>query len=172
MKNFCIDEITNLANRLAKMANGVDKMANRLTENGQPIPYVNTNVNTDINILSDTVSDEPVSHIQTLKPLAIGRKNKATKVAKEKSPEDVLMDKRIAKHLGFFNEMNPAVGFVNKTYRSAIKTLAELYTDDQITGMIEKSFEYNGRDYAPVITNPYELLNKLEKLKIYIRKLR
>lgn len=102
-------------------------------------------------------------------PKSVSNKKKS-KV--EPSEEEKILNGKITSVLKYFNEKNPGVGYANKTHRNSIKTLLQSYSVETIKEMVDKSFEINGQDYAPIITNPYELINKLPKLELFLAKQR
>jgi len=69
-----------------------------------------------------------------------------------------------------FKKLNPAVSFANKTQREAIKTLLGMYSEEVLKKLIAYAFSIANREYAPQITTPYELLNKLPKLKAFLER--
>ena len=63
--------------------------------------------------------------------------------------------------------LNPHINFGNKTQRNAADFLVKTYGLQEVLATIEQISTINDR-FAPVITSPYELKEKLGKLKIYL----
>ena len=63
--------------------------------------------------------------------------------------------------------LNPHINFGNKTQRNAADFLVKTYGLQEVLATIEQISTIKDR-FAPVITSPYELKEKLGKLKIYL----
>ena len=63
--------------------------------------------------------------------------------------------------------LNPHINYGNKTQRNAAEFLVKTYGLQEIIATIEQISTIKDR-FAPVITSPYELKEKLGKLKIYL----
>ncbi|MEA3430176.1 MAG: replication protein [Nanoarchaeota archaeon] len=70
----------------------------------------------------------------------------------------------------FYESINPTINFANKTSRSATETLIKKFGFDQITRMVKQTIAIQGKQYAPVVTTPYEFKEKLGKLHIYFKR--
>ena len=69
--------------------------------------------------------------------------------------------------IGLFEKINPTINYANKTNRSATKYLVEKFSLEKIIALVEFAISVQGNSYAPVITTPYQLKEKLARLKIY-----
>lgn len=126
-------------------------------------------------ILPESTSNSLINHLVLTTTGQWSEINKVPKISskgnkKIKSVEEIELDKKIMSILVIFNKKNPGVGYSNKTHRNSIKTLLQRYSVEQIETMVETAFKVNGRDFAPTITSPYELVNKLTKLELYLDK--
>lgn len=66
-----------------------------------------------------------------------------------------------------FKKFNPTLIFGNKTQRTAVEKLLELYEEKKLKKIIAYAFSIQGGEFAPTIASPYDLLNKLTKIKAY-----
>lgn len=80
------------------------------------------------------------------------------------------LSKEIQEVLNIFYEINPTLNFGNKTQRKAIQELIEKFGYEKIINTVKLSNSIQGKPYAPVITTPLELKNKLSKLMIYYKR--
>lgn len=69
--------------------------------------------------------------------------------------------------LGIFKEFNPATNFGNKTQRKACESIIKEKGLDGATKLCKYAMSVQGNKYAPTITTPHQLWNKLSELKIY-----
>jgi len=83
---------------------------------------------------------------------------------------DEEMPQLVRKMLAIFNEYNPAVWYGNKTYRKAIEDLLQRMWPDNLVDLFNEVFNFQWKDYAPTVTNPYELSLKMSKIINYINK--
>ena len=74
------------------------------------------------------------------------------------------------KVITIMREVNPLLKFSNKTERKAIEGLVGLLGEEKAIRAAELAVEVSGEPYAPVITTPWELLHKLPKLVIFLRR--
>jgi len=70
----------------------------------------------------------------------------------------------------FYYTVNPMINFANKTNRKATKNLISKFGVQRIIKIAEYACEIQGRDFAPVITTPYQLKVKYAQLIIYKNK--
>ena len=82
-----------------------------------------------------------------------------TKMLEEKNQVNEVM--------GVFYKHNEGLNYANRTERAAAKWLIEKYGLEKAIRVSEYAISLQGKEFAPVITSPYELKNKLAKLKIY-----
>lgn len=72
--------------------------------------------------------------------------------------------------IGLFNKINPTISFNNLTNRNATEYLINKFGLEKTISMIEFSLSVQGKKFAPVITTPYQLKEKLGQLIIYYEK--
>ena len=79
--------------------------------------------------------------------------------------------KEINSLLGKFQKINPASYklFANKTQRKALERLIHAYGTEKVGQLIDFLQISNQEKYAPIITTPLELENKLGKLLAFIK---
>jgi len=89
--------------------------------------------------------------------------------------EEQIKEKKLNKNIQeiidlFFNSINPNINYGNKTTRSACKFLIDKYGIEATKKATEYAISIQGQDYAPTITTPYELKEKMTKLIIHKQK--
>lgn len=62
---------------------------------------------------------------------------------------------------------NPTINYGNKTQRKALEDMIKKFGYDNVLGIIQYAVSVNGKQFAPVITTPCQLKDKLAQLKIY-----
>jgi hypothetical protein len=67
----------------------------------------------------------------------------------------------------FYKTINPTINFGNKTQRSACEFLIKSFGLEEAINLTKLSCSVQGQQFAPVITTPYMLKEKLAQLKIY-----
>lgn len=72
--------------------------------------------------------------------------------------------------LNEFKEINPMTNFGNKTQRKALQELLDKFGYEKIKGSIDYLKTIISDKYAPVITTPVDLRNKIDKLSVYYLK--
>lgn len=70
----------------------------------------------------------------------------------------------------FYRTVNPQINFGQKSWRGAAAELIKAYGEEEILKLTEVACSIQGLQYAPTITNPYELKTKLASLQIFIKK--
>jgi len=72
-----------------------------------------------------------------------------------------------------FKSVNPSWErlFCNKTQRGSCERLIKKYGQDKVIRMIKAASNCLGKEFAPIITTPYELEMKLAKLIIFYQNL-
>jgi len=66
-----------------------------------------------------------------------------------------------------FYAINPTLNWANKTFRSSASFLIEKFGKDEAIAMANASVSIQGKPFAPTITNPWELKEKLIKVKMF-----
>lgn len=69
--------------------------------------------------------------------------------------------------MNIFYKINPTLNWGNRTYRKSAKDLIDKFGFDETKQMAEAAVSIQGQSYAPTITNPYELKEKLLKVKLF-----
>jgi len=67
----------------------------------------------------------------------------------------------------FYESINPTINFGNKTQREAAKWLIHKFGLEKTIKFTKYSCSIQGKKYAPIITTPYQLKEKIANLKIY-----
>jgi hypothetical protein len=70
----------------------------------------------------------------------------------------------------FYETINPAINFTNKAQRQAVEWLITHYGFDKTAQTVKYAISVQGKDYAPTITTPYQLKDKLAALLVYYKK--
>ena len=70
----------------------------------------------------------------------------------------------------FYSTINPNINFGNKTTRKACEFLIQKYGIEKTIKASEYAISIQGQSYAPVITTPHELKEKMTKLILYKQK--
>lgn len=69
-----------------------------------------------------------------------------------------------------FKEFNPTINYGNKTQRNALQSVIDEIGLDETKRAVHAAREIYGKKYAPVITTPLQLKNKLSQLASYIQR--
>lgn len=85
-------------------------------------------------------------------------------------PNDKKDTAEIKQVLDVFYRINPTLNWGNKTFRDAAADLIKRFGLEETVKMAEFAVSIQGQPYAPVVTTPYELKEKLAKVKIYFDK--
>lgn len=72
--------------------------------------------------------------------------------------------------IALFEKINPTTNYGNKTQRKALDELIEKLGYEKTTRTIEYAVSVQGKQYAPTITTPLQLKEKLSQLLIYYQK--
>lgn len=67
----------------------------------------------------------------------------------------------------FYESVNPDINYANMTNRKAVEELIDRYGLDDLKSITKYAISVQDKKYAPVITTPYQLKEKLGKLKVY-----
>ena len=70
----------------------------------------------------------------------------------------------------FYDQINPSLNYANKTQRAALQWLIDKYGYEKTRQSIEYAISIQGKEYAPTITTPYQLKDKLSALLVYYAK--
>jgi hypothetical protein len=86
---------------------------------------------------------------------------------KELSPE---LSSQVQKIMALFYEINPSINFANKTQRGSAEWMIKRWGIDAVEAMTKKVIECQGKEFAPVATNPYEMKEKLSRFVMYFHR--
>lgn len=103
--------------------------------------------------------------------LTIKRNTKDT-ITKDTSTKDIATKGRniVNEIIYLFETINPTINYGNTTTRKATSDLIEKFGYDKVVSMVRFAISVQGKTYAPVITTPFQLKEKLSQLKIYYDK--
>jgi hypothetical protein len=104
---------------------------------------------------SDLLKPKPI-----LKPKP---KNMQPEVADESNNQIVFI-------FNLFKTINPTISYGNKTNRQAIKDLIRQFGYEKTVNTVNYAISIQGIQYAPTITNPYQLKTKMGDLLVYYKK--
>lgn len=139
------------------------KLSNALSQNEPPIPDINTDINTDTILLTNTnvlESDILPFNLDSETTKDTGKSNSA--LAKKISWQD------INKVLAVWNKFNSQVGYVNKGQRNAVEAMLEKATLDEAIEYSKLAISVQWEPFAPSIVTPYELRSKNIKLQQFL----
>lgn len=69
--------------------------------------------------------------------------------------------------IGIFENINPTLNWKNKTIRNSATELINKFGFEDAINMAKQVISIQGKPYAPVATNPYQMKEKLAQFKIY-----
>ena len=87
----------------------------------------------------------------------------------ELSVED---NKNVAEIINRFKVVNPLIKFQNVTIRKSAIELLKKFGFKQSLLLIDMAMSVHGKQYAPVINDPYQLVMKLGSLKAYFDRIK
>jgi hypothetical protein len=93
-------------------------------------------------------------------------KVKESKVNKELI-NSALSNDGVKEIMDIFYKINPTLNWGNKTIRKACESLIKKYGLEGAKKIAQYAISIQGEKYAPTVTSPYQLWNKLAELKIY-----
>lgn len=82
----------------------------------------------------------------------------------------IVRTKKITEIIDAFRKVNPMLKFGNKTERAAAEELIDKFGNKNAVNLAIFAASVQGKEYAPTITTPYELVKKIGKLKVYFDK--
>jgi hypothetical protein len=120
---------------------------------------------------SDSLREGPPSQMVQNRDTSITTRNDDFVKSKKKDKkilQEVESDyQQINDLINLFRPLNPAISFGQKTYRDSARYLIRHYGIETATLMVKQALSCQGRLYAPVVTNPYQLKTKLGEMKVY-----
>ena len=78
--------------------------------------------------------------------------------------------KQINELLKEFEPINPTINYGNKTQRKALEDMLKKFGYEKLLNTIKFAVSKQGEKYAPTITTPIQLKNKLGELLVYYKK--
>ena len=93
-----------------------------------------------------------------------------TKISRKKNKKIELSiedNKNVAELINKFKVINPFIKFQNVTIRKSAIELLNKFGFKQSLLLIDMAISVHGKQYAPVINDPYQLITKLGSLKAY-----
>ena len=91
------------------------------------------------------------------------KNEKKNSISKQSSSEG----SDVAEYINLFKPINPTINFGNKTTRKAVADLIKQFGKEKATEYALYAVSVFGKPYAPVITTPYDLREKLSKLAAF-----
>lgn len=123
---------------------------------------------------------QPTTYIEEKKQLEIKENKAYTENVNNLSPQYRLGKDRldnnntsatdvaeIIKIFEIFQKINPGINYGNKTQRSAAKWLIKQFGIEQAERLVIYAAKVQGQEFAPTITTPHQLKEKLGALKIF-----
>lgn len=83
---------------------------------------------------------------------------------------DTSTGKQINELLKEFEEVNPMINYGNKTQRKTLEEMIKKWGYEKTLNTIKASNKIQGEKFAPTITTPIQLKNKLGELLVYYKK--
>jgi len=97
-------------------------------------------------------------------------KDKDTHIYKDSTIVEQPEVANINKIFNILYKINPSLNYAIPSYRKSAEWLISKYGFEKSVGLAEYAVSIFGKDYAPSITNPTELKNKLSKLAEFAKK--
>lgn len=95
-------------------------------------------------------------------------------ILQKTTTKDILQSEDCGKEINLlmneFKEINPVINFGNKTQRNALADLLKELGYEKVLAAIKYAVFVQGEQYAPTITTPYQLKNKLGDLRVFHKK--
>lgn len=86
-----------------------------------------------------------------------------TESLEEKNPVNQIID-------AFYNTVNPGINYANKGTRAAAQWFLDKYGLEKTMELVQLAIASFGQQYAPTITTPYQLKEKLGMLAAYYKR--
>lgn len=114
-------------------------------------------------------NNKPVTNQQQTSNKPVTTNNNDNNVKNDNNDNKVTLS--INSLIPLFEEINPSYKrlFSNTTERTSLKRLVDKYGVEWVEKLLKKLPEITSRPYAPRITTPYELENKLGQLKTFLQ---
>jgi DNA-binding Lrp family transcriptional regulator len=98
------------------------------------------------------------------------RRSKHIEVNTYKEIADKSAGQKINELLKEFEEVNPTINYGNKTQRKVLEDMVNKWGYEKTLNTIKASNKIQCKKYAPTITTPIQLKNKLGELLVYYKK--
>ena len=82
------------------------------------------------------------------------------------SPNKKIIDTLIEE----FETINPTINYGHKNHRKCLEEMLKKFGEEKLRSTIKYAVGINGQKYAPVITNPYQLKERMGDLLSYYKK--
>lgn len=116
-------------------------------------------------------NDKQMTTTKEYKNISIKELKNNTSIAETSSAMTIEQpSKEIALILELFVKLNPTISYGNKTQRNAISCLVEKMGFEKTLAAAQYALSISGDQYAPRISTPLELKNKLGQLILYKQK--
>ncbi len=70
----------------------------------------------------------------------------------------------------FFDSINPNINYANITNRKAVKFMIKKFGLEKVINTAKYAISVQGKKFAPTITTPYQLKEKMSALIIYYKR--
>lgn len=109
--------------------------------------------------------------VQTKTPPQTPKSGVKTLKTQNLTPQVANINKLIGSIINIFKKtINPTISFDRPAERNACSDLIKMFGFEKVEKMAKYAVSVQGEMWAPLITTPWELKNKLAKLAIYCKK--
>lgn len=95
-------------------------------------------------------------------------------IKNDKNDKEVILHSKqssqVNELMGIFYKINPGLNFGNKTQRGAMEWMIEKWGLEKARNTVEFACTVQGQQYAPTITSPLQLKNKIGDLTTFFKK--
>jgi K+ transporter len=93
----------------------------------------------------------------------------AKKSTNKKPSSENKFSQEIGEIIQLFTEINPALNYSNKTQRKAVLDMIKKFGYQEVLRMAKQTISIQGEQYAPRVTTPYTMYQKLGDIAIYFK---
>lgn len=175
ISNSQLEQITGI--HRSHCANTISKLKCRkiVTKTGNKIQF--NKLYSQWLVLPKQVTSEVLpKQVQVLPKQALGVTQTGThkrQYTKDNNTKEILQSNDCGKQINLlmdeFKIINPAINFGNKTQRNAIEWFLKEFGEEKALGFIKAAIAVHGKPYAPRITTPYQLKEKLSELDSFYK---
>lgn len=122
------------------------------------------------------LNEKPMSENPTTEnpPTAKASYNKESNIKKDIQRNNIILhseqSSQVNELMGIFYTINPGLNFGNKTQRKAMEWFVEKYGIEKARNTVQFAVSVQGQQYAPTITSPLQLKNKIGDLTTFFKK--